>query len=100
MSGDLRVVDAVLRVYAGVSRDATYLHLIRPLRESDFRVREGQSAIGDLMCDCIGAQSHGSCYRLKEAIALEAATADVEAAPSWLREVAPETELEKAAARG
>ena len=92
----LFVIDVERRTYLGLSRDGTYWHVVRPLRADDYRVREGQGEVGQLTCDCIGAQTHGQCHRVKEAMALE----DAKAGPSWLREPAAETELERAAARG
>jgi hypothetical protein len=94
--GILYVVDERRRVYAALSRDGSYLHLIRPLRDEDYRVRHEGGRIGALACDCVGFSTHGKCYMASAAIAFE----DREAMPARLRPVAPETELEKAAARG
>jgi hypothetical protein len=90
------LVDDKRRVYAAQSRDGSYLHLIRPLRDEDYRVRNEGGRIGDLACDCVGFSTHGKCYQATAAIAFE----DAEAMPARLRPVAPETELEKAGARG
>lgn len=97
----LVVLDADRRLYAGLSRDESYYHLIQP---AQFDVTDGDGNIvrpaGMLACTCRGFQAHGHCYQATAAIDFEGEQADQAAAPSWLRPVAPETELEKAAARG
>jgi hypothetical protein len=94
-------LDADRRLYAGLSRDGSYYHLIRPLRDGDYRVRHEGGIIGALACDCVGFSTHGKCYQASAAIALEAELADQAAMPEiFRRPVAAETELEKAAARG
>lgn len=99
-SGALVILDASRRLYVGLSHDEAYWHIVRPLRPEDFRVQAGKASVGELTCECVGGQTHGTCWRLKEAIAFEAGDADRLAAPRWMRDIAPETELERAAARG
>lgn len=96
----LVVLDADRRLYAALSHDESYYHLIRPLRAEDYQVRDGLKHVGELGCDCIGFNTHGHCYQAAAAIAFEGELADQAAGPTWLGRVAPETELEKAAARG
>ena len=97
----LMVVDASRRLYVGLSRDASYFHLVQP-RQFDIEDGDGNvvARAGELECRCRGFLSHGHCYMATAAVAFEGEAADQAAAPSWLRPVAPETELEKAAARG
>lgn len=97
----LVVLDADRRLYAALSRDGSTYHLIQPARLDDPRVGDGLRQAGQLVCTCQGGTFHGTCYRTKEAERFEGEQADQAAAPSWLAaRVAPETELEKAAARG
>ena len=98
----LAVLDATRRLYAGLSRDGSYYHVIVPSQFDlvDHNTDEVIRPAGTLECRCRGFLSHGHCYMASAAIALEGQQADQAAAPSWLREPAPETELEKAAARG
>lgn len=97
----LVVLDAGRRLYVGLSRDQSYYHVIAP---TQFDLTDGDGDVvrpaGTLECRCRGFQAHGHCYYTTAAIAFEGQQADHRAAPSWLREPAPETELEKAAARG
>lgn len=91
---DLHVLSARFRLYVGLSRDGGYLHVVSPavqLLDQDGNIVRPDGA---LACTCRGGTYHGSCYRLKQAEALERGEADVDV---W---VAPETELELAAARG
>lgn len=97
----LAVLDAGRRLYVGLSRDGSYYHVITPTHfdltdQDDVVIRPA----GTLECRCRGFQAHGHCYQTAAAIAFEGQQADQAAAPTWLREPAPETELEKAAARG
>jgi hypothetical protein len=98
----LVVLDADRRLYAGLSHDESYYHLIQPTQFAivDPNTDEVLRTAGALACTCRGFQSHGHCYQTQLAIELEIAKADQAAAPSWLGRVAPETELERAAARG
>lgn len=101
-SGALVILDAGRRLYAGLSRNGSYWHVVTPSQveihhdETDEVIR----GIGQLFCTCKGGTFHGSCYRLEQAVAFEAGDADRLAAPAWMRDIAPETELERAAARG
>jgi hypothetical protein len=96
------VLDGERRVYAGLSHDGSYLHLIQPTQFAiiDPNTDEVLRPAGTLECRCRGFQSHGHCYQATAAIAFEGEMADQAAAPTWLHQPAPETELEKAAARG
>ena len=77
----LYVLDVERRYYAGLSRTGSYLHLIRPLRDEDYRVRHEGGRIGALACDCVGFSTHGHCYQATAAAAHE----DREAMPAALR---------------
>jgi hypothetical protein len=99
-SGELVVLDRERRLYAGTNRDGTGWHVIQPARPDDPRVGDGLRQAGQLVCTCAGGTFRGTCYRTVEAERFEAERADHAAAPTWLREPAPETELEKAATRG
>lgn len=96
----LVVLDATRRLYAGLNHEGTAWHVIQPAQVWDPRVADGLRKVGQLVCTCQGGTFHGSCYRTKQAEDLERRMADEDAAPAWLRKVAPESELEKAAARG
>lgn len=95
----LIVLSAKRRAYAGVSRDGSYFHLISPNQVEVTNPETGEvlRRVDDLVCNCKGFTFHGHCYRASQALALEAGDA---AGPVWARDLAPETELEKAAARG
>ena len=97
----LVVLDAERRLYAGLSRDESYYHVLQPAL---FALTDGDGNVvrptGTLECRCRGFQSHGHCYVAAVAIALEARQADQAAMPEIFREPAPETELERAGARG
>lgn len=99
-AGELVVLDRERRLYAGLNREGTAWHVIQPAQLWDPRVGDGLVVVGQLVCSCQGGTFRGVCYRTKEARAFEARQADQAAAPSWLREPVPETELEKAATRG
>lgn len=79
----LVIVSARLRIYAALSRDGTYAHLIRPARSTDLRVVEGRARVGDLMCDCIGSATHGRCYQQMNAEAFERADHEALGRPDW-----------------
>ena len=99
----LVVLSARLRLYVGLSRDGSYFHVIQPTQFDlvDHDTDEVLRPAGTLACTCRGFTSHGHCYQATAAIAFEGQMADEAAAPSWMgRPVAPETDLEKAAARG
>lgn len=91
----LHVLSAQYRLYAGLSRDESYLHVVHP---AGFDQLDTDNNVvhraGDLVCHCKGATYAGHCYRQRQAEALERGEADVDV---W---VAPETESEMAAARG
>lgn len=67
----LIVLSAKLRLYAGLSHGGSYYHLIRPLRDEDYRVRHEGGRIGALACNCVGFATHGHCYMATAAIAFE-----------------------------
>lgn len=95
----LHILSGMFRLYVGLSRDGSYLHVIHP-RGYEQRDIDGNLVGGpeDLVCGCKGFTFHGHCYRANQAIAFEQGNA-VEAA--WFgRPIAAETELEKAASRG
>lgn len=96
----LVILDATRRLYAGLNREGTGWHVIQPARLDDPRVGDGLRQAGQLVCTCAGGTFRGTCYRTEQAERFEGQMADQEAAPSWLREPAPETETERAAARG
>ena len=98
-SDRLHILSTEHRLYVGLARDGSYLHVISPSR-ADVQDADGivVHAIGELACNCAGGIFHGSCYRLRQAEAYEAGDAIEEA---WFGvPIAPETEIEKAAARG
>lgn len=95
----LIVLDKERRLYVGLSRDGSYFHLIQPTQFDlvDHNTDEVLRPAGTLECRCRGFSAHGHCYVANAAIAFE----DQAAMPAMFRrEVAPETELERAAARG
>jgi hypothetical protein len=96
----LVVLDAAHRLYAGLSRDESYYHVVQPTQFDlvDHNTDEILRPAGTLVCTCRGFQSHGYCYQAAAAIAFEGAKPDP--LPAFLRQVAPETELERLAARG
>lgn len=98
----LVVLDADRRLYVGLSRDESYYHIIQPTQFAivDPNTDEVLRPAGALACTCRGFQSHGHCYVATAAIAFEGELADQAAMPAIFREPAPETELEKAGARG
>lgn len=96
----LVVYDRERRLYLGLNRAGDAYHVIQPARPWDPRVGDGKVLVGELVCDCEGGTFHGVCYQTQLAVELETAEADAAAAPRWMRPVAPETELERAAARG
>lgn len=98
-SPDLVVFDRERRVYLGLNRAGDAYHMIQPAQIWDPRVGDGKVLVGELVCTCQGGTFHGTCYQIQIAIELEIAAADAAALPRWA-EVAAETELERAAARG
>jgi hypothetical protein len=98
-SARLHILSIEYRLYIGLSRDGSYLHVIAP-RQADVQDSDGivVHAIGELACTCAGGTFHGSCYRLRQAEAYEKGDAIEEA---WFGvPIAPETELERMATRG
>lgn len=69
---ELVCLDAERRLYAGLSRDRTYWHIIQPLPLEDPRVGDGLRKAGELGCTCPGGVYHGRCYRVGQAEAFEA----------------------------
>lgn len=96
----LIVFDRERRLYLGLNRAGDAYHVIQPAQLWDPRVGDGKVLAGELVCTCEGGTFRGVCYQTQRAIELEIAAADQAAAPSWMRTPAPETELEKMAARG
>lgn len=73
----LTILDAERRLYAGLSREGDYWHVIEPLQvalvDGDGNVIR---PVGELACRCKGATYHaGTCYRANQAIAFEAGDA-------------------------
>lgn len=98
---DLVVYDRERRLYLALNRAGDAYHVIQPAQAWDPRVGDDLVRVGELVCSCQGGTFRGVCYQTQAAVELESAAADEAAAPSWLgRTIAPETELEKAAARG
>lgn len=98
-SAQLHILSHQFRLYVGLSRGGEYLHVIAPRQTESFDA-DGNvvQPAGALACNCKGGVWHGDCWRLRQAIAYEAGEAIEEL---WFGDVvAPETELEKAAARG
>ena len=81
----LIVLDAERRTYAGLSREGDYYHLVRPIRDDEPGVAEGNVVAGELTCCCAGAIYHGRCYRIDEARAFERSLVSVprDQRPSW-----------------
>ena len=86
-SGALVILDAGRRLYAGLSRDGSYWHVVSPSQvdsiDADGNVTR---PAGQLACICKGFVFRGSCYRTQQAAAFEAGDADRLAAPSWMRD--------------
>lgn len=103
-SEHLYVLSVTFRLYVGLSRDGSYLHVIAP-RQVELTDIDGHvvAPVGTLACNCKGATFHGHCYRLAQAEAFERGDAAEVAwfgLPPVVGQIAPETELERAAARG
>lgn len=82
----LHVLSARFRLYVGLSRDEAYLHVVSPavqLLDQDGNIVRPDGA---LACTCKGGTYHGSCYRLRQAEALERGEADVDV---WIHDAAP-----------
>ena len=81
----LVVLDAGRRLYAGLSREGEYWHVVQPARAGDPRVTAEPplAAVGDLVCTCRGGVFHGTCYRTDEAKAWERADASGIRRPVW-----------------
>jgi len=84
VDGALVVLDSGRRLYAGLSREGDYWHIVQPARAGDPRVtaEPALAAVGDLVCTCRGGVFHGRCYRADEAKAWERADASG-LAPAW-----------------
>ena len=66
-------VDLGRRVFLGLSRDGSYLHVVHP-RGFEMLGEEGE-LVGrpeDLVCTCAGSFYHGRCYQTQRAEAIEA----------------------------
>lgn len=102
---NLVVIDAARHVYAGLSRDASYLHLVHP---APVDMVNAENAVirsaGQLVCTCAGSAYRGRCYRTDQAEAFEAGTLAPAHGPhcdadlrrngcvctdAWLRDAAP-----------
>lgn len=83
----LVVLDASRRLYAGLSRDGGYWHVVGP-SQVDAIDADGNVVrpAGSLECRCKGFTFHGSCYRANQAEAFEAGQADRAAAPAWMQD--------------
>lgn len=82
----LVVLDATRRVYAGLSRDGGYRHVVSPL-QVDVTDVEGEVVrrAGELGCICKGAIYRGGrCYWVESAEAFEAGLPG----PAWMGEPA------------
>lgn len=82
----LHVVSERFRLYVGLSRDGSYLHVVSPavaIHDQDGNVVRPDGA---LACTCKGAFFHGSCWRTTQAEAYEKGDAWVDA---WISDAAP-----------
>lgn len=70
---ELVVLDARRRLYAGLSRDGSYVHVVYPAA-LDIAGQDGAVVrrAGELTCMCKGAWYRGTCYRVEQAEAFEA----------------------------
>lgn len=70
------LLDSNRRLYAALSRDETYWHVVSPL-QADRVDGDGNilRAAGQLSCVCKGATFHGTCYQVMTAEAIERADA-------------------------
>lgn len=85
-SQQLHVLSTEHRLYVGLSRDGSYLHVVSPqieLTDVDGNVVRPAGTLG---CTCKGSVFHGSCYRTKQGEALERGEADVDV---WIHDAAP-----------
>lgn len=73
-AGDnLVVLDEPRRLYAGLSRDGTYWHVVHPAQVDMVNAENAViRAVGQLICTCKGSAFRGTCYRVLEAEAFEA----------------------------
>lgn len=83
---DLVILDTDRRLYAGLSHDGGYFHVIQPAQPDVYR--RGVPPVGSLVCNCIGAAIHGHCWRQRQAEAFEAGQPLTEPIP-WLHDAAP-----------
>lgn len=95
----LHILSSAFRLYIGLSRDGSYLHVISP-RQAEVTDLDGNVVHekGELACSCAGGVFHGDCYRRRQAVVYETGDAIEEA---WFGvPIAAETELERMANRG
>jgi hypothetical protein len=70
---ELVVLDAARRLYAGLSRDGAYWHVVAPAVEDMVNAENAViRSAGQLTCRCRGGLYRGTCYRVVEAEAFEA----------------------------
>jgi len=74
VGGDLVVLDATRRLYAGISRDGAYWHVVHPAA-TDLVNNDGEIVRreGELVCTCKGSAFRGRCYRVEQGEAFETA---------------------------
>lgn len=84
----LVILDATRRLYAGLSRDSSYYHVVQPTQFPLIDLESGEvlRPAGTLACTCRGFTSHGHCYQATAAIAFEGELADQAAMPTMFRE--------------
>ena len=71
----LVVLDAARRLYAGLSRDGAYWHVVTPAIEDMVNAENAViRSAGQLTCRCRGGLYRGTCYRTAEAEAFESGT--------------------------
>ncbi|MEW6223218.1 MAG: hypothetical protein AB1627_01175 [Chloroflexota bacterium] len=87
VEGALVVLDADRRLYAGLSRQGDYWHVVSPALE-DMANADGAviRRAGQLICRCRGGLFRGTCYRVEQAEAFEAGQASrfESVPPDWL----------------
>jgi len=85
----LTILDAGRRLYAALSRDGSYWHVVEPLQADVLGLDAGViRPAGRLGCRCKGATFHGTCYRVEQAEAFEVGDLRQAApilAPDWAR---------------
>lgn len=86
----LVVIDATRRLYAGLSREGDYWHVIQPVRIDDRRIDDTRRIVGQLSCSCNGGVYRSTCYRVEQAEAFEAGRmGPFVDGPDWLKDAAP-----------